>query len=131
VFNGVTVADTRRALRVLETSSPPVYYVPSSDVAMNHLVPTRTHTLCEWKGAAAYYSVVVGDRVAPDAAWTYPRPSPGFEAIRDHVAFYPARVDACFVDEEQARPVPGDYYGGWVTADIVGPFKGAPGTESW
>jgi uncharacterized protein (DUF427 family) len=130
-FAGRVVADTRRAIRILETSSPPTYYVPPQDVRMDLLVPTDGTTFCEWKGLAGYADVRVGDRVAKDAAWSYPSPNRGFGAITGWVAFYPARVDACSLDGERVRPQEGVYYGGWITDDIVGPFKGGPGTTGW
>lgn len=128
---GVTIVDTRHAKRVLETSSPPVYYVPATEVAMEHLRPATGTTFCEWKGTAGYFDIAVGDRTARRAAWTYADPSPGYETIRGHIAFYPGRVDTCLLDDEPVRPQPGDYYGGWLTDDIVGPFKGERGTEGW
>jgi uncharacterized protein (DUF427 family) len=131
VFNGVTIADTRRAMRVLETSHPPVYYIPPEDIRMEHLTPTRRSSFCEWKGAAAYYTLRVGDVSAENAAWFYASPSEGFEPIAGYVAFYPGRMEACYVDGERARAQPGDFYGGWITRDIVGPFKGKPGTMGW
>ena len=131
VVNGVTVADTTRAFRVLETSHPPVYYIPPHDVRGEYLRPGRHHTFCEFKGQASYYSLDVGGHVVKDAAWYYPDPIPGYEAIRDHLAFYPSRVDACYVDDEHVAAQAGDFYGGWITADIVGPFKGGPGTAGW
>jgi uncharacterized protein (DUF427 family) len=131
VFGGQIIVDTQRAKRVLETSHPPVYYVPLEDVAAGVLRPTARRTVCEWKGAAAYYDVTAGDRTARDAAWGYPRPTPAFAPIAGHVAFYPGRMDACLVDEEPVRPQPGGFYGGWVTPDVVGPFKGEPGTGGW
>jgi uncharacterized protein (DUF427 family) len=131
VFNGVTVADTTRARRVLETSHPPVYYIPPDDVRMKYAVPSRRHTICEFKGRASYYSLVVDGLNARDAAWFYPDPAPGFTSIRDHLAFYPSRVDACFVDDERVAAQEGDFYGGWITTDIRGPFKGGPGTRGW
>jgi uncharacterized protein (DUF427 family) len=131
VFNGMRVADTRRAKRVLETSHPPVYYIPREDIRADCLAPTSGSTLCEWKGAAAYYTVVAGERRASNAAWHYPDPTPPFESLRGHVAFYPSRMDACFVDGERVQAQPGDFYGGWITQEIVGPFKGAPGTWGW
>ena len=131
VLGDVTVADTTRAYRVLETSHPPVYYVPPEDVRSEYLRPSRRRSYCEFKGQASYYDLVVGEREVPDAAWYYPEPSPGFAAIRDHLAFYPGRVDAAYVDEEQVAAQAGDFYGGWITADIEGPFKGAPGTAGW
>ncbi len=130
-FNGVAIADTRRAWRVLETSHPPVYYIPPEDLRRDLLVRTSRSSFCEWKGLARYLTVRVGERLAEAAGWTYPEPTAGFEPIRDHVAFYPAAMDRCTVDGEEARPQPGRFYGGWVTSDVVGPFKGEPGTESW
>ena len=131
VLGGVTVADSAHAYRVLETSHPPGYYIPPEDVRKEYLRPSRRRTYCEFKGRASYYDLVVGERVVRDAAWSYPDPAPGYEVIRDHLAFYPGRVDACFVDEEQVAAQEGDFYGGWLTADIVGPFKGGPGTAGW
>ncbi|MBY8878229.1 DUF427 domain-containing protein [Actinacidiphila acidipaludis] len=125
------VADTRRALRVLETSHPPVFYLPPADVGDGLLVPSTRSTWCEWKGAAAYWHLRVGDTTVPDAAWSYPEPSPGFEALRGYVAFYPTKVDRCTVDGETVVPQPGDFYGGWITSAVTGPFKGAPGTAGW
>jgi uncharacterized protein (DUF427 family) len=131
VFEGVTIADTTRAKRVLETSHPPVFYIPPEDIRMEHLERTGRATFCEWKGSAGYYTVRVGARVAEDAAWFYPAPARGFESIRDHVASYPSRMDACYVGDERVRSQEGDFYGGWITDEIVGPFKGGPGTWGW
>ncbi len=128
---GITLADTTSAYRVLETSQPPAYYLPPGDVATEHLSPTTTRTFCEWKGLARYYTVIVGDRVVSDAAWSYPQPTPGFEAIRDHLAFYPREMDACWVDDERVEANEGAFYGGWITSRVVGPFKGGPGTAGW
>jgi uncharacterized protein (DUF427 family) len=131
VFGGVTIADTRRALRVLETSHPPTYYIPPDDIRMEYLTPTGRRSFCEFKGSASYYTVQVGEKRADHAAWAYARPSPGYEAIAGYVAFYPSRMDACYVDDEQVVAQEGDFYGGWITSDIVGPFKGGPGTWGW
>lgn len=131
VFAGREVAITGRAVRVLETSHPPVFYVPVDDVASNTLELSATSTFCEFKGRATYYSLRVDGQASVDAAWTYLEPSPGYETLRGMVAFYPGRVDACFVGEEQVQPQAGDFYGGWITSTVVGPFKGAPGTRGW
>lgn len=131
VFNGVVIADTRRARRVLETSHPPVYYIPPQDVRMEYLATTPRMSYCEFKGAASYYTVSVGDKTAAHAAWYYPQPTPGYAGIAGYVAFYPGRVDACTVDGEPVQAQPGDFYGGWITSNIVGPFKGGPGTTGW
>jgi uncharacterized protein (DUF427 family) len=130
-FGGVVIADTTAAIRVLETSQPPAFYLPPADVELGHLTPTATHTWCEWKGEATYFDVGVGDQVAVDAAWSYPAPRPGFEAITDHLAFYPSRMEACFVGDEAVSAGDGSFYGGWITSRVVGPFKGAPGTLHW
>jgi uncharacterized protein (DUF427 family) len=108
-----------------------VYYIPPEDVRLEYLTPTRRSTWCEWKGRARYYTVTVGDRVAEEAAWFYPDPVEGYGAIQDHVAFYPGRMDVCTVDGEQVQAQPGDFYGGWITSEVVGPFKGGPGTMGW
>jgi uncharacterized protein (DUF427 family) len=128
-FGGEVVADTRRATRVLETSHPPTYYIPLEDVVPGALVASGgATTYCEWKGHATYYDVVGGMKRASRAAWTYHDPSPDFELMCDAVAFYPSSMDACWVDEERVEPQPGGFYGGWITSDVVGPFKGEPGT---
>jgi uncharacterized protein (DUF427 family) len=131
IINGEVVAETRRAYRVLETSHPPVYYIPPEDVRMEYLRPANRSTFCEWKGAASYYDIEVGDRIEKNAAWYYPNPTPPFVEIRNHVAFYPGVMDACYVDGERVTPQPGGFYGGWITSDIVGPFKGEKGTMGW
>jgi uncharacterized protein (DUF427 family) len=130
-FAGVVVADTRRAVRVLETSHPPVYYIPMEDVRTDLLVPTGHRTLCEFKGAALYADIVVDGRRSSSACWWYPAPTPGYEALAGALTFYPQRVDRCLVDGEEVRPVEGDFYGGWITSRVVGPFKGGPGTWWW
>lgn len=131
VLGGETIADTTRAVRVLETSHPPAFYLPRADVRAEALVPARGSTYCEWKGHAGYLDLVGGGVVAARAAWFYPDPVPAFAALRDHIALYPDRVDACFVGDERVRAQEGDFYGGWITDEIVGPFKGAPGTWGW
>ena len=128
---GTTIVDTTRAMRVLETSHPPAYYIPFDDVAADVLEPNPHRTFCEFKGRAHYWTITAGDRRIEAGAWSYPEPSPGYEPIRDHLAFYPSRMDACFVDDEQITPQEGDFYGGWITSDIIGPFKGGPGTRGW
>jgi uncharacterized protein (DUF427 family) len=124
-LGGETIVDTRGAYRVLETSHPPAYYIGLDDVAPGVLEPSpgRT-TFCEWKGTASYYDVVAGGQRAERAAWTYHDPLPGFEEIRDAVAFYPALMDACWVDEERVEPQSGGFYGGWITSDILGVAAG-------
>jgi uncharacterized protein (DUF427 family) len=131
VFAGVTVAETRRAFRVLETTHPPTWYVPASDVRFAYLVEIPRRSNCEWKGLATYFDVKVKDRVAPCAAWTY-RELPGVYAeMAGAVAFYDAAMDECTVDGERVRPQPGGFYGGWITSELIGPFKGEPGSEAW
>ena len=131
VFNGVVVASTRNGLRVLETSHPPVYYIPPEDVAREFLRAAAGGSACEWKGAARYWDLEVEGKVARKVAWSYPLPDPSFAQIQDHLAFYAGRVDECRVDGEVVIPQPGDFYGGWITSDVVGPFKGAAGTWGW
>ena len=131
VYHGQTIADTTHAQRVLETYGAPVYYLPAGDVRIELLTETARTTLCEWKGSASYYSLRVGERTLENVAWTYHQPNPGYAAIRDHIAFYCAPMDACYVGDEQVRPQPGRFYGGWITDDVIGPFKGEPGTEGW
>lgn len=132
VHAGVTVADTRRAIRILETSQPPAYYLPRADVRTDLLVRTPSRSFCEWKGEATYWALrVPGVPEVPDAAWSYEHPTARYAAIAGYLAFYAQRVDACFVDDEQVQPNPGGFYGGWITSKVVGPFKGGPGTSSW
>jgi uncharacterized protein (DUF427 family) len=131
IFNGVKIADTTRAKRVLETSHPPVYYIPLEDVKQEYLSRTNRQTFCEWKGGASYYTLSVNGKTESNVAWFYPDPTPDFAGIKNYVAFYPGRMDACYVDGEKVLAQPGDFYGGWITKDIVGPFKGGAGTWGW
>ena len=131
VFGGVTLAYTTRAKRVLETSHPPVYYIPPEDVRMELLEPSAGSSHCEWKGRASYYDVTTEQRTERQAAWFYPDPTPPFAGLEDYVAFYSNRMDACWVGGQKVEAQEGDFYGGWITPDIVGPFKGAPGTWGW
>ncbi|MCM1984740.1 DUF427 domain-containing protein [Lyngbya confervoides] len=128
---GMTLAASRRTYRVLETSHPPVFYIPPEDVCASALYPTPRRTFCEWKGVAHYYTLKVGDQVRENAAWYYPQPTPAFIKIKNYLAFYPSLMDACWVDGEPVQAQPGDFYGGWITADIVGPFKGGSGSLGW
>jgi uncharacterized protein (DUF427 family) len=118
-------------MRVLETAGAPVYYIPPRDIRMDLMRTTTYQTFCEWKGAATYHSLTLPSREIPDIAWSYPDPNPGYEEIRDHLAFYAWKVDEAWVGDELATPQPGHFYGGWVTSRVVGPFKGGPGTAGW
>ena len=131
VLGGVEVCRSNRALRVLETSHPPGWYLPREDWLPGSLVAAAGSSYCEWKGVAAYLDVVAGGVRAARAAWTYPDPVPAYEVLGDAVSVYPAAVDACTVDGERVRPQDGGFYGGWITDDVLGPFKGAPGTLGW
>lgn len=131
VFAGRTIAATDHAFRVLETSHPPVYYLPPDAFAGCTLSPVAGTSVCEWKGAARYWSIRAGDRVAQRCAWSYPHPTPAFDRLRDHLAVYAGAMEACFVGEEQVTPQPGGFYGGWVTSNLKGPFKGGPGSMGW
>ena len=131
VVGGVTIADSTRAHRVLETSHPPAYYIPAADVREDLLAPSPTSTFCEFKGRASYATLALGERRIPDIAWRYRDPAPGFELIRDAYAFYATRVDEAWVGDERVEPQAGDFYGGWITSWVAGPFKGEPGTRGW
>lgn len=132
VTEGVTVAETDRSFRVLETSHPPVYYLPPDSVRMDLMRQSpRQGSFCEWKGRATYYCLLAGTRLIENAAWTYNDPTQAFQAIAGYLAFYPSKMDACFVDDERVDAQPGDFYGGWITSDVVGPFKGGAGTMGW
>lgn len=131
VLGGQVIAESTRTKRVLESSHPPAYYIPIEDIRAGVLAPSERTSFCEFKGGARYHTVQAGNRVEQDAAWYYPQPSGGFEIIANHVAFYPGRMDECTVDGEVVRPQAGAFYGGWITSDIEGPFKGEPGTAGW
>ena len=130
-FAGTEVASTRRGLRVLETHHPPTYYFPPGDVREDLLHPAPGSSHCEWKGIAVYRSLVVGSDTAYRAVWSYPKPRPGYEALQGHLAFYPGRMERCTVGGEVVEAQEGDFYGGWITARVQGPFKGGPGTGGW
>ena len=130
-LGGRVLADTRRAVRVCETSHPPVFYVPRDDVVDGVLERGQGRSWCEWKGAATYWDAVLDGVRVPGIAWSYEDPTPGYELLRGAVAFYPGAVDRALVDGEHVRPQPGGFYGGWITDEVVGPFKGAPGTLGW
>jgi uncharacterized protein (DUF427 family) len=132
VHRGRAIVDTRQAVRVLETSHPPAYYVPIAEIAPGVLEASAgRRTVCEWKGAAAYVDVVVEGERVERAGWTFPSPRAGFEELAGRVAFFARSLDECYVDDELVVPQPGSFYGGWVTSDLVGPFKGGPGTMGW
>jgi uncharacterized protein (DUF427 family) len=124
------VARTRRALRVLETAHPPSFYLPWADVAQDLLQPAQGSSFCEWKGPARYWSLVAGGQTLANVAWSYPTPLAGAERIADCVAFYPANLE-CRVGGARVLAQPGGFYGGWITPELVGPFKGEPGSSSW
>lgn len=125
------IASTQRAWRVLETSHPPTYYLPREAFADGVLQPAAGSSWCEWKGQASYFDLVTPARVAPRAAWTYERPTAGFEPIANAIAVMAAQVDRCTVNGEEVLPQPGGFYGGWITSWVVGPFKGIPGSMGW
>ena len=130
VFAGRAIAETGEAWRVLETSHPPVYYLPR-DAFSCEVLARAGRSFCEWKGIASYWSLRAAGCTAEDCAWSYPTPTVGFEALRDHLAVYPAAMEACFVGDDPVRAQPGGFYGGWITSNLVGPFKGGPGTAGW
>ena len=125
------VAHTRAAVRTLETSHPPSWYLPPTFIAPALLRQSERRSFCEWKGQAAYWHLEVGGVLLRDVAWSYPDPTRAFAILRDHVAFYAAPIDRCSVDGEPVRPQPGGFYGGWITSDLAGPFKGVPGSMGW
>ncbi len=129
---GRAIAHASGGWRILETSHPPVYYLPPDAVTAGLLRQNDRTSFCEFKGTARYWDLMDGDRiVARDVGWSYPLPAPAYAALADHVAFYASRVDACYVGEERVAPQAGDFYGGWITSAVVGPFKGAAGTWGW
>ena len=130
-FAGREVARSTRSWRVLETSHPPIFYFPREDVAMDALRSTTGGSFCEWKGNASYFDLAVGERISRRAAWTYEHPVRAYSALTGAIAFYSGRVDAAYVDDERVQSQEGNFYGGWITSETVGPFKGSPGTEGW
>ncbi len=131
IHAGSTIVDAPHAIRILETSQPPAYYVAAEFVAFDRLVMSDRRTFCEWKGVAEYADIVVGDERVVDACWTYPSPTSSNDEIRGHWAFYAQKADECWIDDERVTSNEGSFYGGWVTANVTGPFKGAPGTSHW
>ena len=131
IAGGVEIARSQRALRILETSHPPVYYVPPQDVRMDLLRPASGSSFCEWKGAASYYDLVMDKERIAKVAWSYAKPSAPYGDLAGYLAFYPGKVEACYVGDERVQPQAGDFYGGWITSEIVGPFKGGAGTSFW
>lgn len=129
-FADTLIAESSKAYRVLETSHPPTWYIPREDIKTEFLIKGKDSSHCEWKGIATYWTVKVGKQVIENAGWSYEHPSTRFATIARHFAFYPSRCE-CYVDEERVQPQPGDFYGGWITSDVVGPFKGSPGTGGW
>jgi uncharacterized protein (DUF427 family) len=131
-LGGEVLSDSTDALRVLETSHPPTIYIPPADVRLDLLIESGARsTWCEFKGAARYLDAVVRGRRFPTVGWRYPNPSPGYETLRNYIAFYPERVDAAWLDDERVQGQESDFYGGWITTDLIGPFKGPPGTLAW
>lgn len=131
VLGGEIIAETNRAFRVLETSHPPVYYFPPDDVRMEFLTQTSGASFCEWKGSAGYYDLKVCEKIVKNAGWFYANPTKSFAEIKNFIAFYPSKMDACYVNDELVQSQEGDFYGGWITSEIVGPFKGGAGTWGW
>ena len=129
-LEGVLIAQTRRAIRVLETSHPPTYYIPPGDVRMEFLRPSTGDSFCEWKGQATYYDLDAASRTIPKVAWTYLEPTENFNSIAGYLSFYPNKV-ACYLGAERVQAQAGGFYGGWITKDVVGPFKGEPGSQFW
>ena len=125
---GRRIADSRRTVRTLETSHPPSYYIPLDDIEPDILRRASGSSLCEWKGAAVYFDVVMGDEVIERVGWSYPTPTPAFDLLKDHVAFYARPFERCLVDGQIVTPQPGGFYGGWITDGFAGPFKGGPGS---
>ena len=131
VHRGTVIADSRQAWRTLETSHPPTYYIPPGDIATDLLAPNERRSICEWKGRAVYWDVLMDGQRIEAGAWSYPDPTPAFSGIAGYLAFYPEPFDQCLVDGEQVTPQPGGFYGGWISRHEAGPFKGVPGSRFW
>ncbi len=130
-YQDLKIVDTTSSYRVLETSHPPVYYLPPEDIQMQYLVPEEGSSFCEWKGVAKYYNLVAKDNLVSKIGWYYPEPTAEFMPITNHIAFYAGLMSACYINGEVVTPQPGGFYGGWITGNIVGPFKGEAGTWGW
>lgn len=130
LHDGKVIAETRNAVRILETASPPTFYLPPDDVRTDLLERARGASICEWKGSATYWSLVEDRGEVPNVAWSYETPFPDFTSIRGYLSFYPSKLE-CYVGDHRVKPQPGDFYGGWITPEVVGPFKGDPGTGGW
>ena len=128
---GAEIARSTRSIRVMETAHPPSFYLPWDDILEGCLEPAEGSSLCEWKGPARYWTLALGDRRLARVAWGYPTPLEGAEAIADRISFYPHPELDCRVAGEPVSAQPGGFYGGWITAELTGPFKGAPGSEGW
>lgn len=131
IIADIEVANTSNGLKLMETASPPTYYIPMADIQMDYLVKNKSRTHCEWKGKASYFNFQDGEQNRSSLAWTYVNLKPQYALLKDHLAFYVSKADSCWVNEEQVQAQAGDFYGGWITSNIVGPFKGDPGTLSW
>jgi uncharacterized protein (DUF427 family) len=131
IFNEIHLVESHNTYRVLETSHPPGYYIPQDDILMEYLIPSTRKTYCEWKGEGSYYHIQVGNKRVENAAWFYSNPTPNFISIKNYLAFYPGLMDSCWVDNEKVVPQPGSFYGGWITSNLIGPFKGIPGSQGW
>lgn len=131
IFNDVVLAETNRGKRVLETSHPPAYYIPPEDVRQEYLIQSNKVTFCEWKGLACYYDISISDKYVQNAVWQYLNPTPTFLSLKGYYSFYASLMDGCYVNDELVTPQAGDFYGGWITKDIIGPFKGEMGTWGW
>jgi uncharacterized protein (DUF427 family) len=130
-FNNTLIVNSVSTIRLLETSHPPVYYIPKKDIKMEYLKITSRISFCEYKGLATYYTITINDSIAENSVWTYENLPEDYLPLKDHYAFYPALMESCLVDGELIKPQEGDYYGGWITSNIQGPFKGSPGTSHW
>ena len=131
IYNGEIIIDTHNSFRILETSHPPAYYLPIEQFRPGVLVPSRRTSFCEFKGEARYFDLALEEMTSEDAAWYYPDPNKRYAQLEGHVAIYAHMVDECIVNGEKVRAQEGDFYGGWITSNIIGPFKGAPGTWGW
>jgi uncharacterized protein (DUF427 family) len=127
---GQLISRTTQSVRILETASPPTFYLPSADVNEELLREASGNSFCEWKGGATYWNIVVNNQILENAAWSYNKPNPAFRSLAGYYSFYPAKVE-CYVSDIRVKPQPGSFYGGWMTPEIVGPVKGEPGSGGW
>ncbi len=121
---GTRICETYDCQRVLETFHPPTYYMPPQAMRIDLLIENPRRSFCEWKGVAKYWDLVIAEEYLVGAIWSYPNPTTKFKSLTGWYALYPGRMSHCSVNGEKVIPQPGKFYGGWITSQVLGPFKG-------